>query len=232
MPCQFGTRLGRALAILYPSVMVFGLAVFYPVVKAHAGRIRTMQLTRTTPGKVYLALDHSTAISFPSKPERLVPGSPSRINVDFLGNDITVTPVARNPGNLIVYTKSGRYVILFEPGTASNYDDAVNIRFGGAGQPLRLSNDTYHATEFQVDFKSATKKQSGSSTQITALMSSSDRKIEGDELADLLKPLKHLQCQGCSILNRDSFQIFCAKAISDLKCSSTLYSAIHLKRVE
>ena len=100
--------------------------IAYPC-EGWAGQVRRLELTEDHPATVVLALGRSTAISFLSRPEKVVPGSPQAIQINFLGSDLTITPVSRKPGNLLVYTKSGRYVILFVIGTESHYDDVVKV---------------------------------------------------------------------------------------------------------
>ena len=223
--------LRKVAAVLYPLVVITGAILLFPVMNSLAGSIRNLPITQFQPGKVFLALGHSTAISFPSKPERLVLGAPNRVAVDFLGNDVTVTPLAQNPGNLIVYTKSGRYVLLFELGSAAKYDDVVNIRYGAVAQPLKLMDDSFHAVKFQIEFKAKKKSEKNSSIDTTGILSGSERRLDGDDFAAALKSIKQLRCQGCTISTRDGFQLYCIKPVTELKCDAALYS-IKIKRNE
>ena len=205
----------------------------YPRLIAMAGNIRNISITETSPAKIYLSLGHTTAISFPSKPERMVLGAPNHVAVDFLGNDITVTPLAKNPGNLIVYTKSGRYVLLFVEGSASQYDDVVNVHLGRSGPALRLAKDSSRPVALNVDMMPKGKAAIPIHLEITALTDSSGKSLEGTDLENTLKEVKRIQCAGCTISNHSGdFKIMCIKSIAELTCSSQTYSSIHIARKE
>ncbi len=146
-------NLKHGVAIVGASLALVLLQLAIAPRSAQAGQIRKLYLTEQKPGAITLAFGQSTVLSFFSKPERVVPGSPHKLQIDFLGRDITVTPLASSPGNLIVYTKSGRFVLLLKIGTASSYDDVVQIEPGRPrmnARPLRLLKDTFHLNDKPV----------------------------------------------------------------------------------
>lgn len=134
------------------AIIVAGIFLLYNSFSS-AGQIRRLELSEDHPGTVVLALGRTTAISFASRPEKVVPGSPQALQINFLGSDLTVTPVSRKPGNLLVYTKSGRYVILFRIGSDSDYDDVVKIGALGRGRPVHLLTDSFRPVAFHVEAK-------------------------------------------------------------------------------
>ena len=225
-------QLTKIARVLYPVVVVsIAITLCY---QAHAGRIRKMPLSQEEPGIVRLALGHSTAISFPVKPEKLVLGSPTKVQVDFLGKDITVSPLAKNPGNLLVYTRGARYVILFQLGSDTAYDDVVEISPGSSRgvRPLRLQTDSYHVENFKItgvprkwDDKALERKTVGSLTL-------GDKQLEGDELFDALKDIKPLRCSSCAVKRTASLlSITCVKPIdSEIRCESPAYKEIKISR--
>ena len=108
-----------------------------------AGRIRKMQVSEDKSGIVTLAFSRNTVISFLSRPEKVVAGSPQAIEVNFIGKDLNVRALQGHPGNLTVYTKSGRMVLLLQMGNENNYDDVVEIVPYSSMHRLRLLKDTY-----------------------------------------------------------------------------------------
>jgi hypothetical protein len=213
-------------------VLSLALTAFALTPASHAGQIRKLQLTEDRPATVILALGRSTAISFLSRPEKVVPGSPQAIQINFLGSDLTVTPVGRKPGNLLVYTKSGRYVILFSIGTDAHYDDVVRIGTHGQVRPIRLLTDSYHLASLKV---SVLPREAGPllPKEITVQLTTNEREISGSDLDALLSnPVLTggsgvsggkitLHCSGCLIHTRNgSARMSCVKPIEIIHCES------------
>ena len=189
---------------------------------SQAGQIRRLELSEDHPGTVVLALGRSTAISFGSRPEKVVPGSPQAVQINFLGSDLTVTPVSRKPGNLLVYTKSGRFVILFRIGSDAEYDDVVKVGAYTVGRPVHLLTDSFRAVSFRVQTKA---KGAGNPpqvpTSVTLLVTSSDQEASGSDLMDIFGAGGPYRCQGCVLkLNGDSPRLSCVKPISEIRCES------------
>ncbi len=218
---------------LYALVVITSLILIGTEDQCHAGRIRTLILRPDQPGKIYLALGESTDISFPSKPEKLVPGSPTKAVIEFINNtDISVSPTAsRNLGNLIVFTKAGRFVILFESGTPNNYDDIVNVRYFSQGSSLRLNDDSYHVETLKMTLEGRAKGSKEIKAQINALFSSGDKKISGPEIFSTLVDVNSTKCAGCVLLKKaQDPQFVCSVPISTLTCENSKFSKIKIMR--
>jgi len=224
-------RLRKIIFFIYPAA-IFSIAIYLSFIQgARAGRVKVLTLSQDQPGKVVLALGKATAISFPVKPEHLVPGAPGSVAINFLGNDITVNPNARDPGNLLVYTKSGRYVIVFELGSGGNYDDVVKIHFGNEGTPLRLMEDSYHVENLKVALKAKSKAGKDSVLDIPVFVTGNGTQLRSPELFDAFKETKKLRCPGCVVSSKESsLQVSCARPIQDLKCEAAPFKEVLLRR--
>lgn len=211
---------------------------------SQAGQVRRIELSEDRPATVILALGRSTAISFLSRPEKVVPGSPQAIQINFVGSDLTVTPVSRRPGNLLVYSKSGRYVILFATGSDTHYDDVVRIGTVGRGRPLRLLTDSFHLASFKVTAISKDGKLIDCvPNEIVAQLVTHEREMSGPDLDDLLDIINGasacvstggskspLRCTGCMVRTASgSARISCLKPIETLHCESKAVS-VELER--
>ncbi|MGK5083422.1 hypothetical protein WDW37_08945 [Bdellovibrionota bacterium FG-1] len=208
------------------------LLAFAPL--SQAGQVRKIELTEDHPATVTLALGRSTAISFLSRPEKVVPGSPQAIQINFVGSDLTVTPVSRKPGNLLVYTKSARYVILFVIGGDSHYDDVVKVGTMGRGHPLRLLTDSFRLVSFKVVAKSqAGEPIGGIPRELTLRLMTNEREISGPDLDELWglpgvmtgASKTKLHCEGCLVrinlrINQGGIRITCIKPIEKIHCES------------
>lgn len=192
-----------------------------------AGHIRHMPISEERPGQVTLAFGQTTALSFFSKPEKVVPGSPQKLQIDFLGKDLTISPLARDPGNLLVYTKSGRYVILLKMGTAANYDDVVEIeplaqtrRQRVSGAILRLAQDSMEVQSIKVEFTPKPGQGAGAFRRgIAASVSADGRRFESEDLLDLLQEPKTLRCESCRVFPESRLvRIVCTRPLERLAC--------------
>ena len=219
----------KLLERLYFAIVVVTLLVLIPR-HLNAGQIRRLELTQDHPGIVHLAFGRSTAISFNVRPEKVVPGSPASLQINFLARDLTVTPVARNVGNLLVYTKNGRYVILFQLGSESQYDDVVQVSQGSGKSPLRVLEDSFKPISIELKFDpdpSSKKLRSPalqkSSQILTVGLSSNERKISGDELVQPLMSFRPLHCDHCMVRREDNefADITCSIPISEIHCLVT-----------
>jgi hypothetical protein len=221
------------------AITAFGCLLLYAAFSGactRAGQIRRLELSEDHPGTVVLALGRSTAISFTARPEKVVPGSPQAIQINFLGSDLTVTPVSRNPGNLLVYTKTGRYVILFRVGNENSYDDVVKVSPVGKGRPIQLLTDSFRTVGFHVESSEKSGEMRGAkrkavSEQIAVLMASNELEISSPDLKDLLSPIGAFRCKGCVLRgDSDTARISCIKPMSEIHCESKTI-IITLKRV-
>lgn len=196
-----------------------------------AGQVRKLDLSEEHPATVILALGRSTAISFLSRPEKVVPGSPQAIQINFVGSDLTVTPVSHRPGNLLVYTKSGRYVILFAMGSDTHYDDVVRVGALGRGRPLRLLTDSFTLSSLRVAARSrGGGPVSGVPSEITVQLLTNEREVSGPDLGELLNlpgiagpsgARTPVRCAGCLVRGApDQARISCMKPIGKIHCES------------
>ncbi len=212
-------------AILAASLAMGLLTLAVAPRESVAGQIRKMYLTENKPGMVTLAFGKTTVLPFFSKPARVVPGSPEKIQIDFVGKDLAITPLAPNPGNLIVYTTSGRYVILFKIGSASSYDDVVEIepgRFHQAVRTLRLLEDSFRAETIELQFKPRRGSTLGGRSKSMVVSVSTDAKrVESEDLQDFLANLGRVHCDGCRVTSAQGVaHLLCTQPIRTLNCAS------------
>ncbi|MFP5386024.1 MAG: hypothetical protein ACLGHN_08105 [Bacteriovoracia bacterium] len=79
---------------------------------------------------VNLTLGRSTILSFAEKPIKVVAGNSNYFNIEYIGNDLTIQPLANVETNLFVYTEpKGKYGFHLKVGHVSNYDDVVYIKW-------------------------------------------------------------------------------------------------------
>lgn len=205
----------RVAGILYPVLIWMTIPILFILTsntqKTHAGVIRRAELSIEHPLTIRLAIGRTTAVTFPVRPEKVVAGSPQAVEINFLNRDLTIRPLDTKPGNLIVYTKSSRYVILFLLASESSYDDAVVVNsFTSGSHPLRLNADSFVVEDIRVR-----EAGSKSTSTISALISNEDRVLESESFPDALK------CRSC-IMRRDSSRsrLVCLKAVSTLECQT------------
>lgn len=132
----------ESLYYLYLAAMIV-MSILLFVKHVEAGSIRKIQVSKVKSGIVRLASGRNTTISFLSRPEKVVPGSPQSLEVNFIGKDLNIRPLGSRPGNLTVYTKSERIVLLLQMGNESNYDDVVEILPVISKRGMNLTKDTY-----------------------------------------------------------------------------------------
>jgi len=89
---------------------------------------------------VNLTMGRSTVISFENKPVKVVSGNSNYFNVEFVGNDLTLQPLAPVETNLFVYTEKGtKFGFLLKVGSASLYDDILYIKWKTQNEILQKS---------------------------------------------------------------------------------------------
>ena len=216
----------RIAFLIYPFLIGFLLPVLFFTVGGHnpeakAGIIRRTELSPDRPLVVRLAQGRSTAISFGTRPEKVVPGNPQALEINFLGRDLTLRPLGGKPGNLIIYTKSNRYVILLQMVSDTSYDDAVSVNsFPSYGHPVRLGDDTFLIEEISIQ-EVASKKQ----TSLSAFVRREGKVLDSDSLPD------DLRCKGCILKKQNnSTQLLCGHSIQVLECRQNAVP-VQLKRI-
>ena len=217
----------RKLAFrLYPVLVTLLLLMLLLVglkldQRAVAGVIRKADLSFDKPLVVRLAQGRTTVVSFFERPEKVVPGNPQALEINFIGRDLTVRPLNASPGNLIVYTKNTRYVILLQIATEYSYDDAVSITgISGRSIPLRLATDSFRMETFEL-----TNRYSNERVQVVGQLRQLDHILQ---VQDVPNPLR---CKKCIVKRKEDFtEIACTNKILSLKCESS-GSVIELKRL-
>ncbi len=196
--------------LLYPILIGILLPVLFfwagrSEHEARAGVIRYAELSPERPLIVRLAMGRTTAITFSTRPEKVVPGNPLAVEINFLGRDLTLRPLEHLPGNLIVYTKSNRYVILLQVVPENVYDDAIVVNgVASYSKPIRLIEDTFTVEEIKIT-DSATKKDSS----ISVLVRREGRVLESDAFP------YGLRCKSCVLKGT---QLVCARPVKRLEC--------------
>jgi hypothetical protein len=79
---------------------------------------------------VNLTMGRSTILSFGDKPIKVVTGNSNYFNIEYIGNDLTIQPLAAVETNLFVYTESkAKYGFHLRVGPVANYDDMVYVKW-------------------------------------------------------------------------------------------------------
>jgi hypothetical protein len=212
---------------LYP-VAVFLILIYFLTSPAQSGAIRRAQATEDQPTIVRLAKGRRTAIHFWEKPERVIAGSPGKVQIDFLGNDIAVSPLGTDPGNLLVYARGLRFVILFQMASEGSYDDVVLLTPGRskATQAIHLDEDTYHIGSFKL-----TRRKLGEKTEtITQVLLKNHGKSAVVEELGSLDGIKNLKCGNC-LYSRADRTLVCPTPIEKVDCHSSDGFKLSIARV-
>jgi hypothetical protein len=196
---------------LYPLLVgiLLPLILFLTIYKVQAGTIRKIELSQDKSATVRLAPGRTTAVSFAIKPEKVVPGNPQSLEINFLGRDLTLRPIGPHPGNLIIYTKSGRYVILLHLVSQNEYDDVVTVNTSSPyKRPIRLLEDSFSIQNFKAIFVGEKREH-----LFSASVKHGGHILETQEL-----PAK-LRCRGCIVRKKeDVVAISCATEVRELDC--------------
>ncbi len=207
----------RIAFLLYPFLI--GICLFLlvyrallPISPAYAGQIRRAELSQDRPLIVRVAPGRTTVLSFSVRPEKVVPGNPQALEINFLSRDLTIRPLGAHPGNIIIYTKSARYVVLLQLTSESQYDDVVNISSANTrSKPLRLSEDTYRIEDWHLNYP-----LEKTDFSFMVLLHLSGKIIEAQELPS------DLRCKNCIVKKQDSLiRISCTKEIQTLECRTS-----------
>ncbi|MDH4468013.1 MAG: hypothetical protein QE271_08145 [Bacteriovoracaceae bacterium] len=83
---------------------------------------------------INLTMGRSTVLSFNDKPVKVVAGNSNYFNIEYVGTDLTIQPLAKVETNLFIYTQSkNKYGFHLKVGALQNYDDMVYVRWKGSG---------------------------------------------------------------------------------------------------
>lgn len=122
--------------------LLLGVAIFSFSIETFAQRkeIREVDTNDRLMKVVNLTMGRSTVISFEHKPVKVVSGNSNYFNVEFVGNDLTLQPLAPVETNLFVYTEKGaKFGFLLKVGSASIYDDIIYIKWKTQSEILMKS---------------------------------------------------------------------------------------------
>ena len=222
-----GDFLSTIVMPLYPLV-IFVILLYYLTSTSQAGNIRRAEATEDKPTIVRLAKGRRTAIHFWEKPERVIPGSPGKVQIDFLGNDVAVSPLASDPGNLLVYARGMRFVVLFQMVSGAGYDDVVELIPGKSKtlRAIRLDEDTYRIGRFKFKYELYGKKTEATGQ---ALLKSSGRIAVFEDL-DGFEKIKSIKCGGCAFSRSDATFV-CQKPIEKIDCHGTGGFRLNIQRL-
>lgn len=122
--------------ILFSVVMfVYSVQIF-----AQRKEVREVETNDRLMKVVNLTMGRSTVLSFQEKPVKVVSGNSNYFNVEFVGNDLTLQPLAPVDTNLFVYTEKGtKFGFLLKVGSISVYDDILYIRWKSQSEILLKS---------------------------------------------------------------------------------------------
>jgi len=112
--------------------LIVGVALlsFSTSIFAQRKEIREVDTNDRLMKVVNLTMGRSTVISFEHKPLKIVSGNSNYFNVEFVGNDLTIQPLAPVETNLFVYTEKGtKFGFILKVGPLSLYDDILYIKW-------------------------------------------------------------------------------------------------------
>ena len=113
-----------------PYLSVVLLLTFSISSISYAGRVRTLKMNDKKMERVNLSLGKSTVLRFKSgRPQKIVVGNKNYYQIEFIGNDVTIQPLAVIPTNLFVYTEYQVYGFLLTTKKFGFYDDLVNVKW-------------------------------------------------------------------------------------------------------
>lgn len=98
--------------------------------KSFAGNVRTVETNEALMKPIRLSLGQSTVLRFRDKPQKVIVGNQNYYNIEFVGNDLAIQPLANVDTNLFVYCDYGRvYGFLLNVISSRSYDDLVNVKW-------------------------------------------------------------------------------------------------------
>lgn len=111
-------------------VLVLLVIVFSSMVSAQRKEVREVFANDREMKTIHLTLGRSTILSFSDKPVKVVSGNSNYFNIEYIGNDLTLQPLANVDTNLFVYTQNKmKYGFHLKVVPSSSYDDMVYVRW-------------------------------------------------------------------------------------------------------
>lgn len=120
-------------------ILSFALSIYSFETLAQRKEIREVDTNDRLMKVVNLTMGRSTVISFQDKPVKVVSGNSNYFNVEFVGNDLTLQPLAPVETNLFIYTEKGmKFGFLLKVGPVAVYDDILYIKWKSQNE-IRMS---------------------------------------------------------------------------------------------
>lgn len=109
------------------AITVFSLLTF-SLVPAEAKEARTLRLSEKQVGRIYVQAGRSTVLNFPVKPTKVILGNRGVFAVEYVENDLAVSPLSQSgKSNLFVYIPGRRFAFDLVP-SSTNADQIVLVR--------------------------------------------------------------------------------------------------------
>jgi hypothetical protein len=116
------------------SFLLITLLAYCTVSQAKRNEVREVYTSDREMKTIKLAMGRSTVLSFNEKPVKVVAGNSNYFNIEFVGNDLTIQPLAQVESNLFVYTKGDtKFGFHLKVGGINQYDDMVYVRWKSNG---------------------------------------------------------------------------------------------------
>jgi len=151
-----------------------GLFIFFVILSSVANaqrkEVREVYANDREMKTIHLTLGRSTILSFGDKPVKVVSGNSNYFNVEYIGNDLTLQPLANVDTNFFVYTQNKmKYGFHLKVGSSGLYDDMVYVRWR---MPSFLGRTSSQPTEgkAQKPFKSQIMKLGTIELQVNNLI--------------------------------------------------------------
>jgi hypothetical protein len=117
----------QATKLIFVSLVMVSMNV-----NAKKNEIREIFTNDKEMKTINLSLGRSTILSFTDKPVKVVAGNSNYVNIEYVGTDLTLQPLAKVDTNLFVYTQNKtKYGFHLKVGGLEKYDDMVYVKFGG-----------------------------------------------------------------------------------------------------
>lgn len=122
-------------------LVISGLTVFLWVKMVDAKEARVVRLNDQKVAKIYTRAGRSTILNFPIKPSKVILGNTGAFAVQYIENDLAISPLASGvTSNLFVYLAGRRFGFDLVPSSSS--DEVVIVRdVLDKTVPVRIKND-------------------------------------------------------------------------------------------
>lgn len=86
-----------------------------------AANVKTIKLCESDVAQVYIST-RGTALEFPVEPEKVLSGSRGSFSIEYVRNDLNISPLSVNArSNLFVYLQGRRFVLDLVASPSTNY---------------------------------------------------------------------------------------------------------------